>query len=183
MNEILKVSDDGRFRVRLVNDEDCESPRSHADGVIHVVTLPHSRYRNVDEAEGPLSEGWDRIKGHPDAVGIFERWAQIFHGAVTLFDTPSTGADAIWYILPEQFGEVSDPAKALKEERDEYREWAAGETYGYIIEGSAKWDRRDGVGELTTWGEVDSSYGYIGFDYARETALAALDQHVTVMGA
>jgi hypothetical protein len=103
------VSDDGKLRVRLVADVACDNPREMtalSDQVVHVVTVPDSNYLDVAGSRGPLAEGWDRIKDeNPDAVEVFERWALIFHGAVTLYESPSTGPTRVWYVLPAQFGE------------------------------------------------------------------------------
>lgn len=185
MSETLKVSEDGRFRVRLMDDMDCENPRKaipQADQVVHVVTVPNPGYFEVSGSQGPLAWGWDRIKHeNPDAAKIFERWARIFHGAVTLYEFPSMAAARVWYMVPAQFGEVPDPAAALKEEAREYRAWADGETYGYVIERAVKWDRRDGAGEMITWGEAGddgSLWGLIGYKYAHETALTAFAEYL-----
>jgi hypothetical protein len=42
-----------------------------------------------------------------------------------------------------------------------------------------KWNRQDGTGEMTTWERVEegSLWGLIGYKYARETALSALDDY------
>jgi hypothetical protein len=175
MSEILRTTDDGRFRVRLVQDEDCDNPRN-SDSLSHVVTVPDREYANIDKTGGPLEDGWDRIKDRPDAMDLFERWAQAFFGAITLRDTPSRGASAIWYLLPGN--DAADPAEYLECERRVYREWAEGETYGYVIERSVKWDRRDGDGEYTTWSPVEDCWGYIGYTYATETALSELAAYI-----
>lgn len=171
-NDVVKVSDEGRFRVRLVGDEDCQTPRE-SDSLSHVVTVPTFRYQNVDKTGGPLADGWDRIKHRPDAMDLFERWARIFHGAVTLRDTPAgAGASAVWYVLPgEEY--PNDPTAYLECEARAYRQWADGETYGWITEEIKFWTDGDG-GTLATWEEVDSCWGLIGYDYARTAALEEL---------
>lgn len=178
MSEILKVSEDGLYRVRLVVDEDCETPRE-PDSLSHVVTVPSSRYVNVDKTGGPLGDGWDRIKDRPDAMDLFERWARTFHGAITLRDTPERGANAIWYLMPDH--DATDPADYLECERRVYREWAEGEAYGYVIEEQVTRYRITGDDPVSTW-EPDSGesggWGLIGFDYARTTALDAFDQFI-----
>lgn len=176
MDEILKVSKNGQYRVRLVDDpfQGEVNPRTNRKTLCHAVTAPGTRFIDVDERPGPLSDGWDRVKGHryDQAVKIFTRWARIFHGAVTLDDRPHDGANAVWYMMPAQFTETTDPAGYLKCERDEYRAWAAGEVYGFVIENSFTWTPADGSdGELTTWGTEHDSYGYIGYSYAESAAL------------
>lgn len=181
MSETLKVSDDGRFRVRLEVQEGPANPRQEYDHLSHVITVDtlRGRYYDVDKESGPLGDGWDRIKGHNHRVEIFERWARETHGAAVLHDSPGEGAEAIWYLMPDQFGEVSDPGEYLASERDEYRAWAAGEVYGYIIEQSATWTPKDGGDEeIVTWGRVDSCWGYIGYDYAKGAALEEFERYI-----
>jgi hypothetical protein len=179
MSQILNVSDDGQLRVRLVTDHDCPNPRRENDCLGHAVTVPSRDYVDVDKNAGPLAEGWDRIKDRPDAMDLFERWARAFHGAMTLRDIPERGASAVWYILPGT--DATDPAEYLKGEAQVYREWAAGETYGYVIEESVSYVEVGGDRSRDDWEEVEdgSLYGLIGFTHARDTALAALEEHIT----
>lgn len=171
---IIEVSEDRRYRVRLVIDEDPVNPRKDYDQIVYAVTLPHSHYDDVAEA-GPLADEWERIRDKPEAVAVFQRWARIFHGAVTLHDSPHEGPDVVWYILPDEIAEVPDPVAALKSSRDEYRAWASGEVYGYIIEEAVDWRRVDGRDDdgMTTWEGVDtdgSCWGLIGYKYAEGEA-------------
>lgn len=172
-DNVIGTSADGKFRVRLVSDEECESPRWPGT-LPHVVTVPNSRYVDVDKDGGPLGDGWDRIKRRDDAMDVFERWARIFHGAFTLRDTPERGASAVWYLMPTDTEDMDDPAAFLREEARTYRQWADGETYGYVVEELTGWTRKDGAGDRDTWEELDSCYGHIGYDFAKETARLAL---------
>lgn len=178
MSEILKTSDNGAFRIRLMADPDCESPRK-ADHLSHVVSVPNSRYLMVDSTGGPLEDGWDRIKDRSDAMDLFERWARIFHGAVTLRDTPPHGASAVWYLMPGS--DAKDPAAYLECERRDYRLWAEGETYGYVIEQSVTYAEVGGDRTVSQWETVDGGWGLIGFEYAQETALTAWNSHIARM--
>lgn len=181
VDEILQVSDDGLSRVRLVQDTDATNPQAEYDHLGHVLTVPHPRFTKISEEGGPLEDGWDRLDDHHKQVEIFIRWARIFHGAVVLHDTPNEGPSAIWYMLPAQFGEVEDPAKCLESERDEYREWASGEVYGYVIESPVTYVEVGGDRSINQWEEAEdgSLWGLIGFEYARDTALAAFEEHIT----
>lgn len=171
MNEILETA--GQFRVRLEVDQDPQNPRKDYDHLCHVITVPGSRYINVEPNGGPLQDGWDRIKERSDPVEVFTRWARIFHGAVVEYHTPNEGANSIWYLMPEQFSEVPDPKKCIEAEIAEYQNWCDGEVYGYIIEKSVDWVRKDNPEETaSTWEEVESCWGYIGYEYAKESALA-----------
>lgn len=172
MNEILEQR--GDLRVRLVVDQDAGNPREEYDHLANVVTVPSREYLPVDKDGGPLADAWTELTNRyrwSDAVEIFERYARIYHGAVTLYDTPPRDANAVWYLMPEVAQETTDPEALLKAERDEYRAWAEGSVYGYIIERRTKWNRADGTpGEMETWEHEDSLWGLLGYEYAEQTA-------------
>lgn len=169
----------GEYRVRLVLQEDSQSdnPRSNRDSnATHAITPKGQRYIDVDENGGPLEEGWKRIEDrYVDAVPVFARWARIFHGATVVEDRPHNGAWALWYVMPEKLAETSWPAeKVIEEEAREYRAWADGEVYGYIIEKAVGWSRIDKkVGILVSWDDIESCWGFIGREYAEESAREA----------
>lgn len=173
MSEIIETAGNYRVRLEIQQDSGSFNPREDYDHVTYAVTVPHSRYMDVVGA-GPLADGWDRIKdryAEAQAVAIFERWARTFHGATTLFHSPHVGPNSVWYILPEQIKEIGGtPEEALKAEIQEYQAWAEGEVYGYIIEKSVTWVRKDDPNgdELTTWEEEESCWGLIGRKWAEE---------------
>ena len=179
MTDVETLETRGDFRVRLVTDDYPENPRKDYDHITHVITVQNNRYADVDDDGGPLAKHWARlISGHGwrtpdtrDAVAMFERFAKI-HGIVTLYDTPNDGASAIWYMMPDQYHEVGDPMAYLTGERDEYRAWANGEVYGYVIEQRVKWHHtdHDSDDEMATWDHVESCYGFIGYQYAEQEA-------------
>lgn len=176
MSEILETA--GPYRVRLEFDQDASScdPRDNDSTLSFAVTVPHSRYLDVSKP-GPLANQWDRIKDRSDAMDLFERYARIYHGAVTDRVTPHDGPSSVWYILPEQIAEIgpsSSPEEALRVEIEEYRAWRDGEVYGYIIEKSVDWVRKDDEDEImSTWEEVEdgSCWGFVGYKWAKEAAL------------
>ncbi|MBD3004584.1 hypothetical protein [Streptomyces sp. 5-10] len=169
---IVETSRDGRYRVRLEADQEPVNPRRDYDHLAHVITVPGSRYLDVDPDGGPLQEGWDRIKDRSDAPEVFARWAKIFHGAVIVEHTPHEGPRSLWYLLPEDIQEIGNtPEEALKTEIDEYQSWAEGDVWGFIVEKSVDWTRTDDEDETrTTWEMVDSCWGFIGYRYAEEAA-------------
>jgi hypothetical protein len=71
--------------------------------------------------------------------------------------------------IVEHWGEVEDPIKTatdcLVSEVKEYDQYLTGDVYGYIIE--------DEDGE-----DLDSCWGFYGFDYAKQEALDAAKHHV-----
>lgn len=174
---VIETSEDKRFRVRLAQDQDAQSPRRDSDCLLgHAVTVPHSDFEDVDEDGGPLADGWDRIKDRDDAMELFTRWARIFHGAVTETFTPYDGPKSVWYMLPEQIKEVgpgTTPLKYLQDEIEEYRGWRDDEVYGWIIEKNVEWVPKDGGdASMSTWEQVEdgSCWGYIGYDNAEDVA-------------
>lgn len=196
--EVLHQQGD-RYRLRLVPHLYPENPRTAFDHLAHVVTVPHPNYLNVGPDEGPLGDAWRRIIGERhrvhgaaerDAVEIFERYARIFHGARTLYDSPYEGPSAVWYILPDGIAQLAapsaehpDPAMAcLQVERDEYRAWAEGDVWGYIIEVRETWVPVSQLGApeserdtMQTWEEVPdgSCWGFYGYSYAEQEATEA----------
>lgn len=173
MSEIVKTSEDGRYRVRLESDPDPEAhnPRTESDHLSHVITPTQSRYIDVDKDGGPLQEGWNHFSVRPDSEKLFLRWVAAFHGAEVIEHRPERGAWGFWYLMPEQFSEVSDPKAYLEAEIQEYRAWADGEVYGWIIERRQGWTADDGSGATQeTWEREDSRWGLIGSGYALEEA-------------
>lgn len=173
MNEVIETFLDGRFRVRLVADDCASDPRKCGENLTHVITPTQSRYLPVDEDGGPLQHGWDYYSTRPDSEKLFSRWARIYHGAVVVEHRPVRGAWSLWYLTADDIAEheIADPAEYIGAERDEYQAWADGEVFGYVIERAVQWGRRDGrEGSMTTWEEVDSLWGLVGYEYAEQAA-------------
>lgn len=164
-------------RLRLVVDEYPANPRGEFEQLTNVVTVPSREYADIDADGGPLADGWVYFMqrhNDSDAVELFERWARVFHGAVTLYDTPYRGPNSVWYLTADDQREVPDPMACIRGERDEYRAWAEGDVYGYVIEREVTWRRTDVPSvEMTTWELGDSCYGFYGYEYAVEAAREA----------
>ncbi|MFF1680724.1 hypothetical protein ACFVYG_32390 [Streptomyces sp. NPDC058256] len=187
MTEIIETSDDGRYRLRLEPDTDAHNPRTMYDHLTHVITLPDSDYADVDkDGGGPLADTWRQINHRDNAVEIFCRWARIAHGAVVIEDQTNDGPGTIWYLMPEGLAEVTDPTECIRSEIAEYRAWARGEAYGYIIEKAVTWkpvtDENEDVvvGERTTWEEVTdgSCWGLITYEWAEREARDQFTAHL-----
>lgn len=188
--EILKI--DGRYRVRLTTDESFSfSPRADYDHIDHVITASsHHYHERIDEDLGPLAGIWNRLitsYDWPEAAEIFQRYCAITHRAVTLHDNPLNASPvAIWYLMAEDLHEVGDPVKYLKAQRDEYRSWAEGDVWGYIVEERQLWHRHlkedpslPPVDQRYEWVRTDDScWGIIGYKWAEQEALNALDGRV-----
>lgn len=185
--EIVRTN--GRHRVRLVADDDTENPRVDYEHLDHVITVNASfRYQAIDGDFGPLAKIWDRLETshyRREATEIFQRYCAITHRAVTLHDDPYNASQvAIWYLMAEDLHEVQDPIEYLKAQRNEYRSWAEGDVWGHVVEELQTWRRVDPttddpayLEERVTWEEVDSCYGFVGYAYAKEEALSALDSY------
>ncbi len=174
MNEIIETA--GRYRLRLKADPYSAdlNPRTNYDNLTHVITPTQSWHTDIDKDGGPLQYGWDHYRTRVDGEEMFIRWARVFHGAVTVVHRPHEGAWGLWYLMPEALAEVTDPEEYIRAEAEEYRAWAAGEVYEYVIERSVTWVRTDGqAGAMTTWEHVASCGGFIGHTYAEESAREA----------
>lgn len=182
MSEIITTTDDGRYRLRLVVDADPVNPRRDYDHLCHVITPTQRDYidvdTDVDTDGGPLQYGWDHFSTRPDSEALFIRWARMVHGAVVIEHRPARGAWGLWYLMPDQFGETSDPEKCLRAEITEYQAWADGEVYGYIIEEDTTWTRTGTSETRTTWEEVESRWDFIGYDYALSAAKSEFAAHI-----
>lgn len=196
MTEMDVLETAGRYRVRLVVQQDSESanPRTEQDcNLANVITPKGQRYIDVDKDGGPLAEGWKRIEdGYVDAVPVFTRWARIFHGATVVEHRPHDGAWSLWYVMPGKLAETTWPAeKVIESEIKEYRAWAEGEVYGHIVEKNVTRIARDAEDrddpelddETTEWEHVDSCWGYIGREYAEEAAREAFAPYAEESGA
>lgn len=193
--DILETA--GRYRVRLEIQQGSESanPRTDRDcNLTNVITPKGQRYIDVDENGGPLADGWERIEDrYMNAVPVFTRWARLFHGATVIEDRPydGDGAWSLWYLMPDKAAETPwEPKRVIESEIDEYRKWAGGEVYGFIIEKNVTWipkdaeDREDPEldDETTEWEHVDSCWGHIGREYAEEAAREAFAPYAEEAG-
>lgn len=174
--EILDQTEN--LRVRLVYDMNAQNPRDEFDHVANVVTLPNARHTDVDKEGGPLAYGWRYLLDRyylTEAAETFERWARIFHGAVTMYDSSHDGAACVWYLTGEVIERegIADPMACLKAERDEYRAWAEGDVWGYVIERRVTWTLMDADDEMHTWEHEESCFGFYGLEYAEESASEA----------
>ncbi len=202
MSYEIVVDETETHRVKLVLDDDSSdmNPRTNFDGIVTgVVTIPTSRYAEIQDPTGTLDDAWYRLVGaRPyyegryaprDAVAIFERYVRLL-GGVSEYDSPHDGPPAIWYVLPEYMESVGfrpediteeKMREALEGERKEYRAWAEGDVWGIVVERKVTWQRvgsDDGPfagirrAHMDTWEEVESVWGYIGQEYAEEEARA-----------
>lgn len=143
-------------------------------------------YADEDETEEcPECEGrgsfdldtWERLEAYVRAeygARVVLMVSMTDHSGVSYYegrprDPWDSGVAGVMFDTPEGVSEcmgdgASDEqiAGALRCELEEYGRWASGECYGYVIE--------DEDGDT-----LDSCWGFIGFDYAKETAEEALE--------
>lgn len=180
-SETVESNDTLRVRIEVQDDSYDMNPRTDRDGIVTgVVTIPESRYADVEDPTGTLGDAWRRLTGdhgyrNRDAVRIFERYVRLL-GGVSEYDTPHDGPGAVWYVLPEYMEAVGFKAEeitpekmreALEAERKEYRAWAEGDVYGYVLE------RIDADGDVVE--ELEAVWGFIGHEYAEEEARSVFE--------
>lgn len=195
------VAEEGGLRVRLVHDEDAESPRDWSNAC-SVVMVPNRRgYYPPDKNGGRLAHVWRHLCRDGDrwpmrdAVEQFERTVSILGGR-SLYVTPHDGPSLIWYVFPDAIyvdshsgervwpeGATPDELDAaLKGEAETYQQWQEGDVWGYVIEERVTWKRTDGQpGTMTVWQEIDedgSVWGHFGYSYAANEAKLALAHEV-----
>lgn len=184
-DEVVATSDDGRVRVRVVPFEGMDNPRE--DGDYHlagVVTLYAGGYMDTPDPAGSdmvryAALYWLNKYGWRRTHRLLERYVRIL-GGVSWYVSPQRGAVGLWYLLPadwvartESPWNADKALAALRTEADEYRAWCDGETYGVVMERRVTW-RRVEIAEpadtMETWEEIESSYGYIGYEWAEQEA-------------
>lgn len=172
--KIMKLDLDGGATATVFSDTECEQPFSGDEGV-RIVVL-HRRYR--DPSSKSCGETADEVTAWAEENS--QEWFSmplwlLDHSGVAYaaghsnpFSDPwDSGRVGIVAIKRAEFGSGSEPAEKLEEYAkgiaDAYGEWANGECYGYVIEGS------DGS-------EIDSSWGYVGIEAVREAIKEAAPQ-------
>jgi hypothetical protein len=148
---------------------------------------------NDNSGSDTFVDAWQRFAGlwsRSFTLEVFERYVRIFHGTKSLvtwnlgitreygyvvFDTAALRE--LWDITDEYAD--NHPGTLTQATLDEWRNWAEGEVYGYIVEKKEFWskmydqpNRPDEAG--FDWEEVDSCWGLSGRECAEEAAKEAL---------
>lgn len=190
-DDILMTSEDDKTRVRLVRDESADALYDDGGAPIWRVDYrgewsaaqvtsitSHDASDRIAEA---IERWWDQ-----DSRDTLERYLRIFHG-VTVTERWHSGS--AWYFTcdPAQWREDNElTAENMAGFTDhqyslmaEYKAWCDGDVYGWIVEEKATWQRVDDSGtpsrivepnQIQTWEEVESCYGFYGYDVAVEAA-------------
>jgi hypothetical protein len=192
--EILKTSDDGKFRVRLVLDESPDEP--YDDGQSPLLRIDVGSYGNVLRADHVMATGrptnddaqieaaaiqWGSPSGDV-FERYFEKYLRAYFGTREI-ETWYSGSywyitydTAAWreYIGFEPDAETPHPLVNM----DEYRAWCEGDCWYYVVEKNVLWRKDENPDEMMeSWEHVDSCGGYYG-DYAKEAALEAFDSEI-----
>jgi hypothetical protein len=169
MTEILKTTEDGRYRVRLERDDDAMQPEH--DGGTPILRYEYGGWHR----EGYTVEQVENIGPTvPDGIvaaltrwgardDLFERYLRMFHGTRSVvWEAPHrSGPDYVTFDTaairegfgltgeyvaahPEHFGEHGEKLANM----DEYVAWLTGDAYGYVVEERVAWGRLDSDGDL-----------------------------------
>lgn len=192
-SEVLKVSDDGKFRVRLIQDDDASEP--YDDGQSPLLRLEYSGYRSHYPyraehvmATGRPTDSDERIEEAASKWGgeldKFEKYLRAYYGTreIAVNTSTSRGYTYITYDTAEwreAMGfepDAETPHPLIN--MDGYLAWCVGDCWGYVVEKNVTWHKDgDPDSTMTTWEDVDSCWGFYG-DYGREAALEALDDFI-----
>jgi len=187
--DIIKVSEDGRFRLRIVSQDYADNPRENGDYETHIASVPHPNYLTAEKDNGPYGHIMQRLSNQYgrswDVAELFARAVRMLGGVAYPFDShPREGVYHVVYLtkedvvrlnsyqFPDGSGWTFDPDKWLKSEADEYTAYAEGEVYGFIVEEAVAWEPvepalvADAV-SMATWEHAESSYGF----YGRESGI------------
>jgi hypothetical protein len=180
MIEPVDVIEKGNMRAEIFYDECADSPRRKYDHV-GVMMCIHRRYCLGDEQLNESDfESWDevkdRIKKEFGAKVILPLYLYD-HSGITM---NTTGFSCDWdsgqvgfiYAKPDESGDYSTDriVEILKSEVEEYDMYLKGEVYGYRIFEKKKCPHCNEILDDYDKDECESSYGYIGLEYARESA-------------
>lgn len=175
------------LRVRLVPDISPDEP--YDDGGSPLIRIDYRSTWDTYRAEQVT--GITSYRAHDALVSaaarwhrepeLFERYARIFHG-VTKVETWHSGE--AWYLAcdPADWRElmgltdeylVAHP-DVVTTDMTEWRAYCEGDVWGYVLEERAHWVREGTDEERNTWEQVDSCFGFYGYDYALESAREAM---------
>jgi hypothetical protein len=184
MSDVIETltSEDGKWRVRFMQDYDCSSPREMTQ--LGTMLTWTRNYNSPDD--NPFREPQDFIdwwNGEGDFADSGEtpprldpRYVRLNvymldHSGISFRTTDfgdrwDSGQVGWIFTTPEKIEETGAPEDSwkeqLKNEVEEYSKWANGECYGYMME---KLVETCDKCHSTQWEHVDSCWGFIGHIY------------------
>lgn len=199
-HDVFETSEDGRYRVRIVRDNDFPS-EPYNDGGSPILRLHPSSWSGEWDAEQITSitshvidSAIEKAAAHfgrePDR---FERYMRIFHGTtdVKWWDSRGNGGGDYVYVTfdtadwrtevgltDEWIAQHADHfTKNGIANMDEWRSYVEGDTYGIVVEELVTWHADAMRGRLdlpitkTVWEHVDSVWGFYGLsEYVKNEA-------------
>jgi hypothetical protein len=182
------IEENDNYRVRLAHDDSGEKP--YDEGAVPILSRPFRSYGERWEAVNDQADG---LTGLLNALGErfnedeIERFLKIFVGAYSVRWDSSDNCRYLAFDTPEwreKVGLTDEYLATAKLDREKLAEgslteilaWANGEVYGYILErkvtGRKVYDGQDinDAEPFEEWQEVESCWGFYGWDYAEEEA-------------
>jgi len=179
MSDTVETITHGDWRIRIVYDDDCQSPQGECN--LGTMITWDRNYQSPDKNEFASPEEFDRWWfGNEDCDDVFRDDApekdprcvrlpvyKYEHGGVAYSTGPfgstwDSGQVGWIFTTPESVELTGAPLdsleKQLKSEVEYYSKWASGQCYGYVFE------ERNGCTHCghEEWEEVESCYGFIG---------------------
>lgn len=193
------VKENENYRVRIVSDDSGEKP--YDEGATPILSREFGSYRmewKAFNAQGEpyadaVTEVYRRFDGGRDDT--VARYLRIFHGAYSVaydssqyqqylaFDT-AAWRESVGFTDEFLESATGDNSKIADGSLTEVISWANGEVYGYVLERRVKsvthrtdyaTGRELAPVEVDEWYEVDSCYGFYGWDSVKEAAEEAFD--------
>lgn len=203
--EVIATSDDGRYRLRIVPDEDPLNPRENGDYVTNIASPNNTGYIDPEPGGGPyghiLRYLFDKYgsgfnnRRNGDTLELFARAVRMLGGSAHVFDSGSYReyVPHVIYLTKEAYDKelaanrehqpdwTFDPAKWLEAEAQEYTNWATGEVYGWVIDKNVVWVKKDDPNEeMAVWDQEESCWGFNGYEYAKE---CGMEEFTAIAGA
>jgi len=179
---------EGNFRMRLLYEEDAESPRGWDNPSIMLCW--HSRYNlgdyKIQKAEFPTPESfrewWEENHAHKKTSFLLPLYLYD-HSGITIstgpFSCPWDSGQIGWIYSTRETRKAcgvkdKNALEAMKQEVETYDEFITGQVYCWLIEERMDLFEKDGTPHGEDWEHVDSCGGIFGLDYARSEGLNAL---------
>ena len=175
MEAVETLEDEATGVIVSLYQDDCpNNPREDGDWHVSILTQLNDRFIQPDSNyDSRIVEAWERAyyvtRGQRNRrdTEFVERYARAFLDAVAVdWYDDYQGGRVFGYItneVAEREG-IPHPTSYLQNELKEYRAWVEGDVYGIIVESSGD--------------ELDSCWGYYGYEYAMEELKMWFDSHV-----
>jgi hypothetical protein len=175
MSDVLETfkSEDVQWKVEVVYDHDCDSPRDNDTNLGTFITW-HRKYSSPDAntftEPSDFNRWWLLVENDPRYVRVpvymYEHSGVIYRassGSNPFSDRWDSGMVGWIFSTPESIEITGVPLDSIEsqliEEVDYYSKWAEGECYGYVI---SKRKSHCDIPEHDSFDVRDSCFGFIG---------------------